>query len=69
MSKPNLAVMTVAVVVLMALLATIYRVSTAPDRIRERRGLAQTTCINKGGQWVMVDNQEACVSASDLKKL
>ena len=69
MSKSNLAVMAVAAVVLMALLATLYRVSTAPDRIRERRGLAQTTCVNKGGQWVMVDNQEACVSGDDLKKL
>jgi hypothetical protein len=40
--------------------AALFRVATAPDRIRERRNVAYSTCVSSGGQWMVVDRTEIC---------
>ena len=40
--------------------AALFRVATAPDRVRERRNLAVMTCIGSGGHWAVVGKTEVC---------
>ena len=40
---------------------TLFRVSTAPDRIKERMKTAQSVCVSTGGTWTTVDTREICV--------
>ena len=40
--------------------AAAFRVSTAPERIQERRNTARSVCVAGGGEWVKVDNNEIC---------
>ncbi|HEX3140199.1 MAG TPA: hypothetical protein VHQ87_09100 [Rhizobacter sp.] len=40
--------------------ATVFRISTAPDRIKERRNTARVVCIGQGGEWVQVGSDEIC---------
>ncbi len=60
MPRLNVAVTVTAAVLLLAIAGTVFRVSTAPDRIRERREAARATCLANGGNWVMHDGREAC---------
>lgn len=48
------------IVVLAAIGASVFRVSTAPERVRERRETARSVCVSSGGQWVQVGNDEIC---------
>ena len=40
--------------------AALFRVATAPDRVRERRNLAFMTCIGSGGHWAADGKTEVC---------
>jgi hypothetical protein len=41
--------------------AAVFRVATAPERVRERREVAQKTCTGLGGVWTAVDRSGACL--------
>jgi hypothetical protein len=41
--------------------AAVFRVATAPDRIKERRDTAHAVCLSSGGKWVKVERDEMCV--------
>jgi hypothetical protein len=58
--KINLARHAVGVVVIAAVAATAFRVSTAPDRIRERLKTAQSVCLASGGEWVTAEREPVC---------
>jgi len=47
-------------VVFAAVVAALFRVATAPDRIAERRNTARNVCLASGGVWVKVDRDEIC---------
>jgi hypothetical protein len=49
-----------AIVVIGVLAATLFRVSTAPERIKQRRDTAQATCIANAGTWKTVGRTETC---------
>ena len=48
------------IVVLAAVGASVFRVSTAPDRVKERRNTARSVCVSTGGEWVQVGGDEIC---------
>lgn len=48
------------IVVLAAIGATVFRVSTAPERVKERRNTARSVCVSTGGEWVRVGKDEIC---------
>jgi hypothetical protein len=56
----NLARSAFVIVVLAAVGASVFRVSTAPERVRDRRDTARSVCIGSGGQWLQVGNDEIC---------
>jgi len=56
----NLARSAFVIVVLAAVGASAFRVSTAPERVKERRNTARAVCIGSGGQWIQVGNDEIC---------
>jgi hypothetical protein len=66
--KLNVPVLGRLTVATLAVLATTYRVSTAPERIRQRLESAKTTCANTGGEWVKVGREESCQPAAERKK-
>ena len=54
----------VALIIIGAAISAIFRVATAPDRIRERRDMAKEVCLKAGGEWVMANNsKEVCKRA------
>lgn len=55
----------VALIIIGAAISAIFRVATAPDRIRERREMAKEVCLKAGGEWVMANNnsREVCKRA------
>jgi hypothetical protein len=59
--KVDLARYAFAVIVVVAIAATVFRVSTAPDRVRERLKTAQAVCEASGGQWLTVERETRCV--------
>lgn len=44
----------------LALGGTAFRVTTAPDRIRDRHELARKVCLERGGQWTQIDRGQGC---------
>ena len=48
------------IVVLAAIGATVFRVSTAPERVKERRNTARSVCVGSGGEWIRVGKDEIC---------
>ena len=66
--KLNVSVVAMLVVVALAILATAYRVATAPERIRKRLDSAKATCLGAGGEWVKVGREESCQPAAERKK-
>lgn len=52
------------VVVVATLAATVFRVSTAPERVKARRDQARSVCIGSGGSWVQVGRDEICQRAT-----
>ena len=55
-------------IALVAIVSAVFRVSTAPDRIKQRRDTAYSVCIASGGEWVKVDRDEICVKEEAAKK-
>jgi hypothetical protein len=49
-----------AAVVTVAIAAAFFRVTTAEDRVNERRALARTVCASTGGVWTSVHGTEVC---------
>jgi len=49
-----------AVVVVMAVGAALFRVTTAPQRIKDRHETARSVCLASGGQWIKVERDEVC---------
>ena len=73
MAKPNPrirvarnAVMLVAVV---AVGGALFRVVTAPDRVKERRDTARTVCETSGGKWRKAGPDEVCFREDAAKPL
>lgn len=66
--KIKLSMFAILLVIGLAVLATHYRVSTAPERIRLRAESAKATCLSSGGQWVRVGRDDICQTAVDAKK-
>jgi acyl-coenzyme A synthetase/AMP-(fatty) acid ligase len=62
--KINLARYAVAVIVIGAIAAAVFRVSTAPDRVRQRLETARAVCVSSGGEWVTVERDPICVKGS-----
>jgi hypothetical protein len=52
--KPLVAIVTVLV------LGTIFRIATAPERRQMRLQSAKESCVRSGGEWIKVDNDDAC---------
>ncbi len=61
--KISISMVAILLVVALTIAAAAYRVSTAPDRMRMRLNAAKATCVNGGGEWVRVGNEEACQAA------
>jgi hypothetical protein len=62
--KLHLSVLSILGVAVLAVLATTFRVSTAPERIRMRLESAKATCVGAGGEWIKVDGEEVCRPAA-----
>lgn len=56
----NIARAAFVLVSIVAVGAAAFRVSTASDRVKERRDTARSVCTQTGGQWVKVDGAEIC---------
>ena len=54
------------IVTLVSVAAALFRVATAPDRVRDRRNLAHAVCDSIGGEWTVVDKAETCRRADAL---
>lgn len=54
-----------ALLALLAIGAAVFRVATAPDRIKERRETARQVCLSSGGQWVPMDRDHGCLRPGD----
>ena len=48
------------IVVLAAVGAAVFRVSTAPERVKERRNTARSVCVGSGGAWIQIGKDEIC---------
>jgi hypothetical protein len=47
-------------VVFAAIVAALFKIATAPERIAERRNTARNVCLAGGGVWVQVGRDEIC---------
>lgn len=47
-------------VVLAAIVAALFRIATAPQRIAERHATARSVCLASGGRWVKEGRNEIC---------
>lgn len=50
----------VALIIVGAAVSAMFRVATAPDRIKLRLQTAKEVCIKSGGQWVGSGRDEVC---------
>ena len=64
----NVSLVLIVMVVAMTIGGTVFRVWTAPERIRMRLDSAKTSCLNAGGEWVKVGREESCRPAVDRTK-
>jgi hypothetical protein len=55
-------------VVTVAVAAAFFRITTAEDRVIERRALARTVCASTGGVWMTVQGTEVCDKGDLAKK-
>ena len=54
----------VVLIIIGAAVSAVFRVATAPDRIRERREIAKEVCLKAGGEWIRSDDRrEVCKRA------
>jgi hypothetical protein len=47
-------------IVIAVVFGTAFRVATAPERVKNLRDTARSSCGANGGTWTVVDNQERC---------
>lgn len=47
-------------VAVVAVGSTVFRVATAPERVRDRVETAKRVCAERGGDWVKVDSRDQC---------
>jgi hypothetical protein len=57
-----------AAVVAVAIAAAFFRITTAEDRVSERRALARTVCASTGGVWMSINGTEVCDKGDLAKK-
>ncbi|MBS0449168.1 MAG: hypothetical protein JSR59_24870 [Proteobacteria bacterium] len=57
----------VTLVVLAAITGAVVKITTAPDRIRDRRQTAQSVCLSTGGTWTKIGRDEICVTPDSAK--
>ena len=50
----------VVLVIVASIGGAVFRVATAPDRVRERRETARAACASGGGEWIRVGADEIC---------
>jgi len=53
----RIAWIVVALIIIGAAASAVFRVATAPDRIRERHDIAKEVCLKAGGEWVLGQNE------------
>jgi len=58
----------VLLVAAVAVAGAVFRVSTAPDRIKARLETARSGCTANGGQWLQVDGKDMCVKPDSAKR-
>ena len=47
-------------IVVAAVAAAVFRIVTAPHRVKERRDTARNVCIGSGGEWLKLGGDEVC---------
>jgi hypothetical protein len=67
--KVNLSITAIVLVIVLTILAAVYRVATGPDRVRMRLDTARQTCTTTGGEWVLVGGEETCRLPAESKKI
>ncbi len=55
-------------VLAIAIGAAFFRVSTAEERVNERRAVARAVCTSTGGVWETVNGREVCDKGEFAKK-
>jgi hypothetical protein len=55
-------------VVLAAIVAALFRIATAPERIADRRSTARSVCLGSGGEWVTQGRHEICRRPAQASK-
>jgi len=58
-----------ALVSVIAVSGAVFRIATAPERIRDRHETARTVCLQTGGEWVTVDRNEVCRRTEVAKQM
>lgn len=58
-----------ALISIVAIAGAVFRITTAPDRIRDRHETARAVCLQNGGEWVTVDSNEVCRTAALAKQM
>lgn len=66
--KINITRTAFGAVVAVAIAAAFFRVTTAEDRVSERRALARTVCTSTGGVWMSINGAEVCDKGELAKK-
>ena len=60
MSNLRGALLAFVLVTLISVVAAVFRVATASERIRDRQHLARTVCIHGGGEWTAAETAQTC---------
>ena len=58
--KIGLGSYVVGIVIIVAVAAATFRISTAPERAQQRRDLARQTCVGAGGEWLQTGGDGVC---------
>ena len=58
--KIGLGSYVVGLVIVVAVAAATFRISTAPERAQQRRDLARQTCVETGGKWLETGRDGVC---------
>jgi hypothetical protein len=66
--KISITRLTFGAVVAVAIAAALFRITTAEDRVSERRALARTVCTSTGGVWMSIQGTEMCDKGNVAKK-
>ena len=66
--KLRLTRLVFGVIVVTAMAAAVFKITTAEERVSERRALAQNVCISTGGIWMTIQGAEVCDKGDLAKK-